>query len=510
MIEALVLSLAVTAYGVPGTGTITIDERGRFVRRFDAGPASEGEGWDGRNAWRSDATGMPRVQGDPAERAEILGWSHALRNALEAGKTHALVTSSQDSVDITFAGARRSLGVLVPRTITARSAGNGTWTVTVIAARRVADSPALFALPRPPRDASLSGTITTVPLTLRGNEATVTARINGVPLSVYTDTGGQNVVTESAARRIGLHVVGGGSVAGGGGTATIRYAWANSVRAGNAVMTHQPFIVLPDSAMPGTAAGIIGYELFARFAARFDARAGTLSLARTPAAFGPAVQTVPFGFVDRQPEVMGSLDGVPGAISLDTGSTFTGQVTASFVAQHQLVRMLHARVTAIGQGVGGRYPLYLVRAHSLTLGTVTVDDPLLALLTRPGVWNAGGPIINLGFAMLRRWIFVLDYPNRTIQLRPGGDPSGNLIRDRSGLQIALRGASVDVVSVLAGTPAAEAGITEGLHLRYLNGRRLNKADLAWAQTQLHGQAGTPVTLRFTNGVQRTIVLRRYL
>ena len=114
MIGALVLSLAVTAYGVPGSGTITIDERGHFVRHFNTGPASEGEGWDGRNAWRSDGTGMARVQGDPAERAEILGWSNALRNALDAGRAHAVTASSQDSVDITFAGARRTLGSAIP------------------------------------------------------------------------------------------------------------------------------------------------------------------------------------------------------------------------------------------------------------------------------------------------------------------------------------------------------------------------------------------------------------
>lgn len=40
----LVLHLRVDAYGVAGTGIVEIDRRtGRFVRRLNAGPASESE-----------------------------------------------------------------------------------------------------------------------------------------------------------------------------------------------------------------------------------------------------------------------------------------------------------------------------------------------------------------------------------------------------------------------------------------------------------------------------------
>ena len=57
----LVLHLAVNAYGVRGSGTVAIDRAtGRFLRRFNAGPASEQEGFDGVRAWRADATGMAR------------------------------------------------------------------------------------------------------------------------------------------------------------------------------------------------------------------------------------------------------------------------------------------------------------------------------------------------------------------------------------------------------------------------------------------------------------------
>ena len=67
------LSLDVTAYGVPGHGEIVVDRAtGAFVRRFDAGPVSEREGWDGVHAWRADATGMARVEGNVDERGAIV------------------------------------------------------------------------------------------------------------------------------------------------------------------------------------------------------------------------------------------------------------------------------------------------------------------------------------------------------------------------------------------------------------------------------------------------------
>jgi hypothetical protein len=119
MIAALVLSLAVNAYGVPGTGTLIVDSRGNFTRTFSAGPASEREGWNGRDAWRADATGFARVQGDLAERNEIRGWSRAFRGALFAGTAQTQTASSQEHVRISFSGLHRVAGAWIPQTMVA-------------------------------------------------------------------------------------------------------------------------------------------------------------------------------------------------------------------------------------------------------------------------------------------------------------------------------------------------------------------------------------------------------
>jgi hypothetical protein len=509
MIAALVLSLAVNAYGVPGTGTLIVDSRGNFTRTFSAGPASEREGWNGRDAWRADATGFARVQGDLAERNEIRGWSRAFRGALFAGTAQTQTASSQEHVRISFSGLHRVAGAWIPQTMVARSDTNGTWTARVTAVRRSAAADADFSPPPPPHDATLRGDTTSVPFEMRGSPVLI-VRIDGLPVRVYADSGGQNVLTETAARRASMHVVGGGMVAGGGGTAPIRYAWASSIHVGNAVLTHQPFIVLPDASLPGDVGGIIGYEVFARFAARFDEPQKTLTLARAASAFGPPVHVVPFAYIDRQPEVAGAIDGIPGPVSIDTGSSLTGAVNASFVKQHDLLRRLQARVTAQAGGVGGRYPIFLVRAHSLRVGAETVADPLLDLKTQPGVWDAGGPIVNLGFAMLQRWIVVLDYAHQQLQLRPGGDPTGNIVRDRSGIVLAQRDGALTAATVLTGTPAGRAGIRTGSVIARVDGKAVGPGDFDAVRTLLRGRPGTRVTIQPANGVSRTIVLERYL
>jgi hypothetical protein len=133
---ALVMHLSVNAYGVLGTGTIVLDTRtGHFVRRFNAGPASEQEGWDGVRAWRADATGTARIQGNSAERSEILQWSSALLRAVGTSAHVEHLRGSTDHVTVVFAGYRRYGTVMLPARIRYDSQQNGRWTAEVQSAQ---------------------------------------------------------------------------------------------------------------------------------------------------------------------------------------------------------------------------------------------------------------------------------------------------------------------------------------------------------------------------------------
>jgi hypothetical protein len=471
------LRLSVVAYGVQGSGTIALDLRtGRFARRFDDGPASESEGFDGRRAWRADATGMSRVQGNAGERNEIVAWSSALMRAMQNTHKHAVLKGATDSVDVVFDHYERRDGCTVPGRIVARSAQNGAWTATL---RDVAVppslSPSVFEPPSPPRDFALSG-VTRLPVSMEIGSPVIDVRVDGVALHFLLDTGGQNVITTRAAARVGLRVVGRGVVnGGGGGSAAIRYAFADTVRVGTAEMRHQPFIVLSPDALPPVD-GIVGYELLARFAARLDMAHGTLELARRASAFGRAEHPARFAYFDRQPQIGGSLDGIVGAFSVDTGSSLNAQVQAPFVQEHDLVTRLRASVRTYANDVGGRYPIYLVRVSDLRLGNATVQDPVLNLLTRASSSNNATLVANVGDGLLRRWIIVLDYAGQTIDLRSGGDAdAGTVVHDRSGILLQEHSGAVIVRLVLSGTPASEAGIREGARIEAVDGSRCTPA-----------------------------------
>ena len=197
---------------------------------------------------------------------------------------------------------------------------NGTWTARVVAVDVLHGvAPADFAPPPPPDDASLRG-VATVPIVPGTGYALVAVSLDGgPPMRFVIDTGGQNAISVQAARRAGLTVVGAGKVGGvGASLADVAFASVRSVRIGGAEMRDQPFVVLDLG--DGPVDGIIGYELLARFAARIDFAHGRVELARDVRELNPSGTAVRMVFDDRQPQVDGALDGIPGAITIDTGS----------------------------------------------------------------------------------------------------------------------------------------------------------------------------------------------
>jgi len=430
------VQLDVSAYGIAGRGEILVDRTtGRFVRRFDAGPVSEREGWDGTRAWRADATGMPRVQGNRDERAAIVDWSHVLAPVDPAGSREHPAQPPEFTVDqptgevtrmvrhighqterTTFADYRTANGFVVPFTI-ADTSENGTWTAHVLGIdtpRTIRD--AAFAPPPEPRDWSLRG-VETVNLIGGADLAVIPVSVNGGPvLRFLLDTGGQNVITPDAARRAGVEPLGEGTVGGAGAAlAKIRYASARSVRVGGAEMRDQPFLVL-DLGATAPIDGIIGYELLARFAARIDLQRGRLELAPDARALSPAGIAVPMVFVERQPQVDGALDGIAGPMTIDTGSASAVDVNTPFVVAHDLRTRYHAEAGGYPiSGIGGPVHAYFAHAKELRLGELAVPDVNL-LLTDAHSGAEADPTIaaNVGEQVLRRFVLVLDYRRATI------------------------------------------------------------------------------------------------
>jgi hypothetical protein len=434
------LLLDVTAYGIRGRGEIVVDRAsGSFVRRFDAGSVSEREGWDGTHAWRADATGMPRAQGNVDERGAIVAWSHLLAPHTQpcgcgsrapevavdsaTGNVTAVVQHvGQQTERTTFADYRVAGELIVPYAITDTS-DNGTWEARVSAVETPASVPATtFAPPAPPRDFELAGVhvghlVSSFPVPV------IVLSVNGgEPLRFLLDTGGQNVITPDAARRAGLQVAGRGSVGGAGaGLANVQYATARSVAIGPAIMRDQPFVVL-DLGKAAPFDGIVGYELLARFAVRLDFEHERFELATDGRAFdGPGVD-VPFVFDERQPQLDGALDGIPGVMTIDTGSGSGVDVNAPFVQLHDLRARYHAVTSDYPiAGVGGPIHAYFAHGGELRLGTLHIADVPL-LLTDAVAGAEANPTVaaNVGVRVLRRYNLVLDYRRGFIRFETPG------------------------------------------------------------------------------------------
>ena len=430
------LELELMVYGIAGRGEILVDRAtGRYVRRFDAGPVSEREGWDGTHAWRADATGMARAEGNADERAAVVAWSQLLApeagaaahehparapeiTADSSGEITSVVRHVGHAVERTaFADYRAASGFEVPFAITDTS-DNGVWNARTRGVETPRAVPAdAFAPPPEPRDAALRG-VTTVPMLGRSDLPLVEVTVNdGAPLRFLLDTGGQNVITPDAARRAGIEPLGGGTVGGAGaGLVKIRYATAHSVRVGAAEMRDQPFLVL-DLGPAGPVDGIIGYELLARFAARLDLPHARLELAQDVRALSPGGVAVPMVFDDRQPQVDGAIDGIPGALTIDTGSASSVDVNTPFVLAHDLRAKYHAEASGFPiSGIGGPVHAYYAHANELRLGKLSVPDVNLLLTdARAGVEADPTIAANVGEQVLHRFALVLDYRHATIR-----------------------------------------------------------------------------------------------
>ena len=445
-------------YGIAGTEEITIDTAtGRYVDRTHAGPLSESDGYDGIRTWSADATGLAENDEHPDDRTAGLEWSYlvarppataprVVRLAADAHETtlrlrypalsrgfdvaidrasglvsRAVLYGGSDAVRVFFGEYRRSGDLIVPATIATRSSV-GTTRLRLRSVSVVPDVPrSAFSRPAFPHDASLAG-VTTIPMQRRWYGLVIEARVDGgPPLRMLIDTGANFTLTPRAARRCGLHVVGSGHV-GGIGPAYIpeRYAIAHRLRIGAAELGDQPLEVF---AMKGLANdeldGIVGSELFARFAARLDFAGGTLQLARDAALLHPRGTRLPIMLYGGEPQVRGTFDGIRGLITLDTGSTYGLDVLAPTVREHDLMRRYHATEREDSTGIGGGLVAYVARAQTLRLGDTVIRDVPMSL----DVASTGGmadPSLagNLGLAVLERFTLVLDYRGRAAYLEP--------------------------------------------------------------------------------------------
>jgi hypothetical protein len=369
------------------------------------------------------------------------------------------------------------------------------------------------------------GTLASVPLVVEGNHIRIPVSVNGSqPFMLVLDTGmpapGIMLYNNDRVTALGLKFGSTDQVQGGGkGPAmTAQVASGQRIAIGDASLSDVQVTVLPPPhGFPSNAAGVIGLELFSRFAVRIDVDNHTLDLMDKNSYQPPANATViplrmehgVFPFVDARVTI-GDGPAEPVNIAVDLGashSLWLNQRKGRLTAPPGAIR------TPLGRGVSGKIGGSLGRVQKFEMGDVAFEH-VIALFPDADYQNPGHFDFKDGFIgaeLLTRFVVTFDYASKRMVLVRGKRFDEPFEADMSGLTFAsMDMARRPVDTVLPGSPAASAGIATGDILIAVNGKPTESYSPDQLKT-LFRQDGAEVRLTLErNGAQmeKTIKLRR--
>lgn len=254
-------------------------------------------------------------------------------------------------------------------------------------------------------------------------------------------------------------------------------------------------------------AGIVGGDVMRQFPMRFDYRDMTLTFGDTaPVADVAAGTTVAFeleggGRADLAPGVPISFPATRIAVDVDIEGVSHPFVLDTGASESALRFGLFTQLTADGRGTLDGLPITTVsgvgsaratRIRSLTLGgqsvtnavAITIGDELLDNI----VEEVGHPVDGLlGGTFLREFLLDIDYPHKHLVLSRWND-RGHIVDEFKRVGLVLGDAGT-VVTVYAGSAAAQAGITKGDQVIAIDGEALAGIDAIASESLLTGVVG---------------------
>ena len=545
--------------GLTGTDTSITDLRtGNSVERYTLGPASGAQGFDGTEAWEQGPNGEVNLQkgGDGLQLARNAAYQNAnlwWRAEFGGAEVEALAdqpcgastcavleispkgglpfqawfdeTSHLLDRTVLRVGARtttmvfsdyRSVGGVRIPFKTVVDNGHGPQYLQTVAVKSVAFLPAQpSATYAPPasriKDVAIAGgaTQTTFPFRLLNNHIYTDAWVNGQgPLLFIVDTGGENILVPSAARKLDIKTEGAMAGTGVGDKAvSVGLAKVESLRVGDADFRDQVVYVMdfiPNDVEGVDIQGMLGFTVFKRFVTRVDYGKHEITLIE-PDHFDPkdAGTPIPFVFNGDLPEVEGTFDGIPGKFDVDTGSRASLTLTGPFAKQHDLRAANPKGVVAVdGWGVGGSSRSYVMRGKALTIGPVKIPGIVTALsLQEKGSFASPSYQGNIGGGILKRFVVTFDYARHLMYLKPLPQPVADLdTYDRAGMWINAAKGGMAVMDVTANGPAAQAGIEVGDVITKVNGKAATSIPIGELRRMLSDEPpGTLVRLAVKRG-----------
>jgi hypothetical protein len=537
------------------------------TQRFELGPVSGSNGWDGARAWSTDSSGEVRIETSGESVAQAIQdayrsvYAFFLPLAIDADRTfegeRVADGASYEVIRITPANAeafevwfdplthlierevqltgsqphtfiysdfQRFDGVLVPRKTIDRVGNDPQYdTVSDITALTLAgvDEPERYLPPPSPANTAHwpQGTNTiTVPFRLINNHIYLQASINGsTPRTFLFDTGATNFIEAAAAKSLGVTME--GALAGGGfgdGIAKFGLARINSIAIGGLELRDQVFGV---DYSPGFSelegkddqfAGLLGYEFAKRAVISIDYARRRMTFSKPDLFQAPArAVELSFTFNAHVPMVSGALDDAAGEFEIDTGSRSALTIMAPFARANGLVEKYHATHSAIvGYGVGGPSRALLARAGELSVGGLVIYGPVTEIVTdKSGAAEATRTAGNIGGDLLKRFTVTLDYAHQLLWLEPNALAYQSDVFDRSGLWV-LRGKDgrTMIMDVTTESAGARAGLSANEEILTVNGRAASRIPIEELREQFKGPVGTKISLLVRSRSGRRTVL----
>lgn len=232
--------------------------------------------------------------------------------------------------------------------------------------------------------------------------------------------------------------------------------------------------------------GLVGGQLFSQYVVRINYMESTVDV--FPASYeykgdGTVLPLTIDGLSFAEASLL-TPDGrwVRGTFVVDTGVRMALLLNGPFADKNGLLggekRVPRA---SVGVGVNGETRGDIFRVHEIDLGGIHLTDVMSVASRDDVVIEQNDPLAGIiGADLLRRFRVTFDYPHKQLILEQTPETYSPFVYDRSGLFLLGEGddyRTIRVHSVIAGSPAEDAGIRNGDRLVSVDGKNARRLGL---------------------------------
>lgn len=269
--------------------------------------------------------------------------------------------------------------------------------------------------------------------------------------------------------------------------------------------------------------GILGYEIFRRFAVEINYDSKTLTL-HEPDSFKPpkSYTAIPITVEETKPYMMSEVSlqnqkAVRSKLMIDTGASHSLLLDAN---SHAAFELPEKKVRCnLGRGLGGDINGYLGRIQQITFDDFCFEDVITSFpdTSRLGdSFRSTGRQGTIGAGILKRFTVIIDYSTNKLYLKKNRHYKDDFEYDMSGLEMIAVGEGLNtflVQTVRPASPADKAGIMEGDTLKKINGINAANLKLNDLHNYFRSKEGKKMRLKFIREgevIKKTFRLERLI